>query len=301
MDDRRARYRWLRWLTIWGPTGFVTVAETVRYLYLRYVLSPAEVSLVAIGVTLLAAVGFSTYVFSVISRLEQERNRYRESMLALRERERLAREMHDGLAQDLAVLNLKVHHLRELAAGREGSPPLAESVDETQSVLDHCYREVRQTLYDLRAGNRLSNGFWPALVAQLDEFARQTGIEVIWSEPPGVKEIADQAVSVQLLRIVQEALTNVRKHANARHVIIEWSHDAKSGRLAVRDDGTGLSDAHVADGQHFGLSMMRERAESVGAEVKVVTAPAQGTVVEIRWPTGEGGELHRKRKNTLSG
>ncbi len=300
MDDGRARYHWLRWLTIWGPTGFVTIAETVRFLYLRYVLSPAAVSLVAIGVTLLAAVAFSTYVFSVISRLEQERNRYRESMLALRERERLAREMHDGLAQDLAALNLKLHHLRELATG-SGGTPLAEGVDEAQSVLDHCYREVRQTLYDLRAGNRLSRGFWPALVAQLGEFSRQTGIEVVWSEPPGVKEIADQAVSVQLLRIVQEALANVRKHASARRVTIEWSQDAKTGRLAVRDDGTGFDGAHVVDGQHFGLSMMRERAESVGAEVEVTSTTTEGTAVEIRWPTAQGGELHRKRKNTVGG
>ena len=301
MNDGRARFRSLRWLTILGPTAFMVVAEVVRYFYLRRVLPPWQVSLVAVTVTMIAAGVFSTYVFAVVWKMEQERNGYRESMLALHERERLAREMHDGLAQDLAVLKLKVHRLQELF-GVDDASDLATELGETRKIVERCYGEVRHNLYDLRAGHHLTGGLWKAISIQIDDFRRQTGLRVEWIKPPEVREPLDPRVSVQLLRIVQEALANVRKHAKADHVIIEADHHGGDLRLSIRDDGQGLDRATLNDGHHFGLMVMQERAQSVGARVTVTSgANGLGTVVEIAWPAAEGGEAHRKRKASVGG
>lgn len=301
-QEDRARFRRLQLLTIIGPVIFVVVAEAVRYFYLRHVLSAAGVSLVAVLVTLVAAGVFSSYVFAVLWNMEQERNAYKEAALALGERERIAREMHDGLAQDLAALNLKLYRLRDLAARGDLDATRLEVGDALQ-LLNHSYGEIRQTLYDLRAGHHLEEGFWHALSKQLEDFQRHTGITVVG--PSGVvdpgKDPWDAAASVQILRIVQEVLANVRKHAEATRVQVTVAEGRDRITLTLADDGRGFDPAEIPDGRHFGLTVMRERAELVGAEMTIRAQPGQGTRVTIAMRYREGGASHRKGKAFVGG
>ncbi len=301
MDEGRPPFRWLRWLTILGPTLFVMIAELFRYFYLRHVLAPWQVSGVAVLVTVIAAGGFSSYVFGVVRSMEQERNRYRESMLALQERERLGREMHDGLAPDLAALKFTIHRIRDrLYSGETSSIGL--DLDQTQAMIERCSDDVRQNLYDLRAGHELIRGLWRTLSLQIDDFRSQTGISIEGRRRPEVQEPMDPRVSVQLLRIVQEALVNVRKHSGAKRVLVEAVQRGAELCLYVRDDGKGFIRSKDAEGRHFGLLVMQERAHSVGANVVIAKNPeGWSTVVEISWINREGGEVHRKSKASVSG
>ena len=141
MDDR-SRYLWLKLLTILGPTLFVAGGEWVRLAYLRYHFAPPVVSGIAVATTLVGAVVFSWYVFRAMERLETERRTYKEALLSLKERERIAREMHDGVAQNLAVLKMESYKLREMLGDGEARSEL-ETMDK---LINQTYLEVRQTL-----------------------------------------------------------------------------------------------------------------------------------------------------------
>ncbi|CAB1128333.1 Nitrate/nitrite sensor protein [Candidatus Hydrogenisulfobacillus filiaventi] len=304
MDEEkreRQRYRRLKVITTVGPTLFVAVAETIRYFYLRLVLPPASVSLVAVLVTLVGAAAFSSYVFSEVERIEQERAAYKDAMMALRERERLAREMHDGLAQNLAAINLKVHHLRKLVdAGKLDQA--REELPGVQSAVYQSYMEVRQSLYDLNASKRLTEGFWATLKKQAADFSKQTGVLVRVEPLADNQEPWNELTSVQILRIIQEALTNVRKHAQASQVLIEATWQDQEVAIRVADDGRGCSLKEGPDrAYHFGLGIMQERAQSVGGRVEFDSKPGRGTVVTIRLPLGKGGDRGGKSKIVASG
>lgn len=298
--DDRGRYRRLKFLTIAGPTVFVAVGEEMRSYVFQQWLPPALVSLVAVAVTLLGAVVFSWYVFDMVERIENERRTYKEAMLALQERERIAREMHDGVAQNLAVLNLKVHHLTERLEANDQEAVSADLAGIKELVHD-TYVEVRQSLYDLKVTRRLEEGFWAALEKQLRDFERNTGISVVYEPLVPAPEPWNDLVSVQILRIVQEALSNVRKHSGATRVAVSCRRQNGRLSLQVSDNGSGFDAADVDRSRHFGLSVMHERAESVGAIATVQSAIGQGTTVSITLPDGKRGGEHGKGKAHVGG
>lgn len=301
-DDDRTRYGRLKILTTLGPTVFVAVAEIIRFYYLRRILPPASVSLVAIAVTLVGAAGFSSYVFGVVEKMETERRAYKDAVLALQERERLAREMHDGLAQNLAAINLKVHRAKGLLESRQ-LDLLAEELVSVQATVNLSYAEVRQSLYDLKVGQRLQEGFWSALKKQAQDFQKTTGILVQVDPLPDNQEPWTDIAAVQILRIIQESLANVRKHSGARQVLISARWQDSTVHLTVSDDGKGFrQDEHEDLSRHFGLSIMQERAESVGGEVHIKSEIGRGTHVTIVVPLdGKGGEHSGKGKTNIGG
>lgn len=292
MDDRQ-RYVWLKLLTILGPTVFVAIGEYVREEFLRELLAPFMVNLIAIAATLLAAVIFSWYMFRALESMETERRSFKEALLSLKERERLAREMHDGLSQNLAVLKLEAYKLRELSRGQEDMAREMEIVDQ---LINQTYLEVRQTLYDLRASARLDEGFWTTIDNQMTEFRRQTNIGVSFKMPSVQQEPWGQLASVQILRIIQEALTNVRKHSDAHSVRLEYVLADGAVQFTLCDDGCGF-DVQNPKRDHYGLQVMRERAETIGGWLAVESQPGKGTTVTlvVPWDRGRGsgqGQAH---------
>ncbi|MCL4496142.1 MAG: sensor histidine kinase [Firmicutes bacterium] len=300
-DDRR-RYRRLKLLTTIGPTLFVAVAETVRFYYLRRMLPPASVSLVAIAVTLVGAAGFSSYVFDVIEKMENERRTFQNAMLALQERERLAREMHDGLAQTLAVINLKVYQAKTLLEGHR-LDELRRELDDIRSAVNKSYSEVRQSLYDLRAGKRLEEGFWTAVRTLAMDFQEGTKVDVEVAPLPNDAVPWNEMASVQILRIIQESLANVRKHAEAKHVQITAAFLDEVVQLKVIDDGKGFVMGSGPLNHHFGLGIMQERAQTFGGRVSIQSEPGVGTVVTITCQVDgdKGGDVVGKSKSYVSG
>jgi two-component system nitrate/nitrite sensor histidine kinase NarX len=199
------------------------------------------------------------------------------------ERGLLARELHDSIAQALAFLKIQVQLLR--AATRRGDGAAAQAaIDEVDTGVRECMADVRELLVHFRTRTN-GDDIVPALKTTLQKFQHQTGLatklDVHGAGPPLAPD-----VQVQLLHVVQEALSNVRKHAGASQVWLDVQQQPL-WRIEVRDDGRGFDGgADAADEMHVGLRIMRERAAGIGAKVDVDSAPGEGTRVVVTLPEG---------------
>lgn len=210
----------------------------------------------------------------------------REKQMAVsEERDLLAQELHDSIAQSLAFLNLQSQMLQEslskgeveratneLALMREG---IQESYDDVRELLVHFRIRVDQVeLHE-------------AIRSTLEKFEGQTGLltSFVAAEDAPVPAAAH---AIQVLHILQEALSNVRKHASATGVEIVIGGGAEL-RISVRDDGRGFDPQRLADdgGSHVGIGIMRERAHRIGARLEIDAAPGRGTCVTLVLPQGE--------------
>jgi two-component system, NarL family, sensor histidine kinase DegS len=156
-----------------------------------------------------------------------------------------------------------------------------------RKVAANAYEEVRQAIFGLRTMVSRGLGLVPTLSEYLHEFSQQASLEVKLEvqQEGDLTQLAPE-VEVQLVRIVQEALHNVRKHAGARMAWVRFWREGDDILMAVEDDGVGFDPAvPPADGRrHFGLATMRERAESVGGALTVRSLGATGTQVVVRLP-----------------
>lgn len=199
----------------------------------------------------------------------------------LEERDRLAREMHDSLGQVLGFVNLKTKVAEDLI-GRGHPAEAGSELSQMRAAVQEAYEDVRQAILSLRTTPQ-AKGLLPSLREYVDRMREQTGLDIRLASSDGLR--LAPAVEAQVIRIVQEALTNVRKHAQARTVEIRFDRtDGSGATVTIADDGRGFDVAGVegAKGMHFGLLTMRERAESIGGTLRVTSAPGQGTKV-ILW------------------
>lgn len=198
----------------------------------------------------------------------------------LEERLRLRREVHDTLAQQVGFLNLKAQQIGDSLA-KGPAPKLAEEIAELQSALHSSYQDIRGHLDALS----LENDFplIPALREMANDFAAAYGIPVETNLPqksPGLGPLAE----VHLVRIAQEALTNIRKHSGARRAYLTLNFTPDIVELKVIDDGRGFTPAEAPGLGHYGLASMRERAQEMGAELTITSSPGQGTQVRVKLP-----------------
>lgn len=213
-----------------------------------------------------------------------------EEAAIIEERTRIAREIHDGLAQDLTYLVLKISAAQKLAAqGR--IKELRKELDEVSNQLRRDMRDVRHTIFALRPLDIETEGFMPALQKFVREFGMSTEIET-HLETHGDANRLSPKLETALFRLTQEALNNVRKHARAKQVWIVLTFDPpRAAQLRVRDDGVGfevdkVSAAARARGS-VGLVQMRERAERAGGTFVIETAPGKGTEIRVELPLRE--------------
>lgn len=197
------------------------------------------------------------------------------------ERGLLAQELHDSIAQSLAFLKIQVRLLRD-AVARGDARAVESTIGELDAGVRESYSDVRELLVHFRTRTR-DEDIEPALRTTLSKFEHQTGLRTHLSvEGHGLP--LDPAVQVQVLHVVQEALSNVRKHALATQVWLRVQQ-APVWRFEVRDDGRGYDAAGGAtDETHVGLRIMRERAQRIGAQVLVESAPGAGTRMVLTLP-----------------
>jgi signal transduction histidine kinase len=205
--------------------------------------------------------------------VEQER-----ALAAAGERGRLARELHDGLAQDLWLAKLKA---TRLAAQPELGPEARALNDEVTAAIDAGIAEARQAVATMRVASSAANGTLRELLSRsLEDFEDRFGLSVEFDCSPDLPALSSRA-EAETLRIVQEALTNVRRHADATVVRVRGGIDDGRLVLEVRDNGCGFDPGSVGD-DAYGLAGMRERAARIGAELEIESAPRQGTLVRLR-------------------
>jgi nitrate/nitrite-specific signal transduction histidine kinase len=207
------------------------------------------------------------------------------SLATLEERERIAREMHDGLAQALGLLHMKLRRAEEHSISGN-HPRIADALREMTAISERAYEEVRQSIFGLRTMVSRGLGLIPTLTEYLHEFSAQNGIGVELEAADGRPVHLSPASEVQLIRIIQEALTNIRKHAGAAHAWVRLRRQDPWVQVTIQDDGRGFDPATLgsADRLHFGLQTMRERAEGQGGKLEIDTAPGRGTRVVATLP-----------------
>jgi signal transduction histidine kinase len=204
----------------------------------------------------------------------------------LEERERLAREMHDTLAQVLGYLHLKSEVARTaLNAGEQAK--VHTELAEISSVSHEAYADVREAILGLRETVSPRRGFVAALREYAVKFSQQAGVPT-QVEMRGCEtlKLAPEA-EVQLMRVIQEALTNVRKHSEARKACVSLDHQ-EGLRITIEDDGKGFDPAVMDnDRDRFGLFTMRERVERVGGRLEIDSVPGGGTRVCVIFSDAE--------------
>lgn len=204
----------------------------------------------------------------------------KESAVA-QERSLIARELHDSIAQSLAFLKIQVQLLRD-AFARGDQAAVAPIIEELDTGVRESYADVRELLLHFRTRTS-EESIEPALRTTLSKFEHQTGLATqLTIEARGIALPPD--VQVQVLHIVQEALSNVRKHARASRVSVNV-RSSPNWRFEIRDDGLGFDAALGPPGDsHVGLRIMRERAERIGAQVTVQSQPNAGSIVTLELP-----------------
>lgn len=215
-----------------------------------------------------------------------------EGQAVLEERNRLAREFHDGLAQSLGFLNFKMQQVERLLA-RQQWEAAQEALCEMREGVRGLYDEVRLTIQDLRWPPEDGQGLLERLNQYVLEFEDRTGLDISLALE-GEPSLAPQD-EVHLLRIVQEALTNVHKHAQARHAWVRLRTGPKGTTLEVEDDGKGMMPEIYHNGVvssqaagHYGLRIMQERAEAMGGQLSWKSTPGQGTHLLVSVGTESG-------------
>lgn len=206
------------------------------------------------------------------------------------ERAFIARELHDSIAQALAFLKIQVHLMRDaVESGDIGRAQKALS--EIDTGVRECYGDVRELLVHFRTRSQGAD-IEPALRTTLRKFEHQSGLVAHFVlRGHGLPLTPD--VQIQVLHIVQEALSNVRKHAHAEQVWLTVDREPQ-WRFEIRDDGVGFAATAQADENRVGLRIMAERAEKVAAALEVESAPGNGTTVRLVLPrqdapAGTGG------------
>ncbi len=216
----------------------------------------------------------------------REAQRQQQLLLATtQERERLARELHDGLGQVLAAARLQAGSARLLLARGE-TAQTDECLERLASMTSDAEADVREYLLGAKTGFAPGLPFFRLLREYVQRFGRQYGLRVELTVPPQLEVGGlEPAAEVQLLRIVQEALSNVRKHARAHSVQVSFSVSDSEAQVTIVDDGRGFDAASAAgQGDGFGLRSMRERAEALRGRLEVISQPGQGARVEVHLP-----------------
>ena len=309
---RQGRLRILKWLTVLVPAVCAGIYETVRHSFLTTDLPNSLGTLIAVLMVVAISFGFARVSFGIIQRMEEgliERNRRLQELsrdaqrvAVLEERDRLAREMHDGIAQVLAYLLVRVDTIESLVERGRSHEALAE-LRGMRASGEVANAEVREAIAGLRTNPGPGiGGLIDALKVSTDDFGARTGIVARFNingpVPDGNTTGPDlpDGGELHLLRVAQEALTNIRKHARAQTVQVTIASQETDWHLRISDDGCGFDPAGTlipeqSGRRHFGLMMMRERIEAMGGQVTITSCPGQGTVITAAVPSVDHGAL----------
>ena len=235
----------------------------------------------------------------LVDRLEStihSQQRLAHRLLSVREEERqhLARELHDEFGQYLASLNAEAAFARELAD--EGVPALRPCAESIGSTVQHMMETLQQILYRLRPIGLEEFGLLPSLQQLIDGWNQRCRESTVFSLAADgrLDDLADN-INVSIYRIVQESITNAVRHGQARQVTVSLQHGGSDLLLEIRDDGQGgpASGERREAGKSagFGLLGMEERVLALGGSLSIRPAPQRGTVVGIRLPLTDPGQI----------
>lgn len=284
-DAEKRGFDRILWLAVLLPTFAIGSFEFLRHQLLAPVL-PNWLGFGwfgnVIGTLVVAAVvfGFVRFFASSLSELTAEAARAREEAAVVMERQRIAREMHDGVAQTLFYLNAKLREVEGLVAAGDGEQARKELRTVEGDVLD-AHRQVRTVISDLKehAG---AEDLGSAVRRTVAELADRLDVRV--SCDLDGRATVPASSRQHLLAIIHEALANAHRHGRARSAAVRLKTNGGGLDVEVSDDGSGFDPEEVSDQGHFGLAIMEERAQMAGGELSLDSTPGLGTRVTVRLP-----------------
>ena len=210
----------------------------------------------------------------------------------LKERERLARDLHDGIGQILGYVSIQAQ--TALKWIKDGNHEKAESLlGRLVEVAKDAHADIRESITDLRSASGRERSFIPTLKNYIDKFQSNYGIRTELSLSKEIGENTfDPMVEIHLFRVIQEALTNSRKHSGAHNLRVIMGLDGNMACITITDDGDGFDAGQLKScvGGHFGLIFMQERMEQIGGSLKIDSIPGGGTVLSLDVPIRENQE-----------
>jgi two-component system NarL family sensor kinase len=201
---------------------------------------------------------------------------------AIDERNRLAREIHDTLAQALAGITLQLETADVLLESDTDPQEARRAVQQALFLTRASLEEARRTVLDLRAAPLEGRSLAEALSALVDSHAASAGLHISWKISGGQHPLPAR-IETSLYRIAQEALANIVQHAQARNASVHLTTTPESVALVIEDDGQGFDPGHLPP-ERFGLVGANERARLLGGSLKVTSSPGRGTRVEVKVP-----------------
>jgi len=216
--------------------------------------------------------------------VEQQR-----ALATLNERERMARELHDSLGQVLGYAGFQIDAAAKLSRDGQGDAAAAQ-LDRLGCVVREAHADLHEYILNLRSAPSQKQPFFTVIKQYLEGFTNnyeiQTNLTVAseLSEEPFAPD-----ARLQVFRILQEALSNARKHGHARHIQVTFTAEDGQKCMTIQDDGSGFAPDSLkkAGSQHFGLQFMQERTEALGGCLRVESSPGAGTRVVLEVP-GKG-------------
>lgn len=260
--------RVLKWLTIVLPPLLIGGFEFIRHEFLLSMLTMDAGNWVITILTLLLSFLFSTWMFRQIEQTNHRLAGERAARAVYEERERMAQELHDNIAQVLFFMNV------QLSKGQ---------IDEARSAVSELDHHVRQAIFNLRTDPSEGSDFITRLQVWLEEWSAISGISV---DTHFESRAAAQAAKseIALFSLIREAFTNIRKHSCAEQAAIHLLNaDSNAGwELRITDNGRGFTeDKGSAGRQHWGLDYMRKSAKELGARLVIRAREPQGTEIIV--------------------
>lgn len=265
--------RMLKILTILLPPLVIGGFEYIRHDFLLDVLSMETGNFYMTLLTLLLSFLFGNWMFNRIEAMNAKLSVEQSKRAVYEERERLAQELHDNIAQILFFLNVQL---------KKGQ------IEEARSAVSEIDHHLRQAIFNLRTAPEEGADFGSRLRTWLEEWSSMSGIAVnhrITVPEEGISPSAE----VPLFSIIREAFTNIRKHSYANHAEVELgpTQDGRSWRLRIADDGKGMEGDGGQRPNRYGVSIMRKRAQELGAELEIRAKEGQGLELIVTGPLRE--------------
>ena len=206
------------------------------------------------------------------------------------ERNLMAREIHDTLAQSFVAVSMRLELMAQLLRSADDIAVCREQIGETSALVRESLAEARRSIWDLRSEGA-GAGELPARLARLAQEAKRQLADAQFNTTGAYRPL-DRSTEDEIFRIAQESVANVLRHAEAETLSLQLTYALESLTLVVADDGRGFDPEHAPSRQngHFGLTGMQERARLIRAEVMLDSSPGEGTRVRVRLP------LRRERK-----
>ncbi|MCY9670611.1 histidine kinase [Paenibacillus alginolyticus] len=271
-------YRQIKWLILIIPSLVLTTWEYTRHHFFLDHISMELGNWLSPLIEFTVSLTFLMKLFAMLEATQEELQRERSRQIALKEREKIARELHDDIAQSLFLMSIKMDQLEHV----QEDAKQVKQIKELRKTVHQVNEYVRQAISNLRYPTDPDALPWMQyLESMVHDFTTETGIEASWNWHLSEEQLSAKE-KVELYASIREALLNVRKHARAKKIWIQAEgYNKNSWSCIVKDDGVGFENDKFGHKDRYGLKIMHERAEEMGWMFQINSEYGK-TSVEIR-------------------